>query len=1667
MERDITQVANGEGLESPELKLAAMPDYDNPDTITQIADGTYNTTYKQRTGYDSPWTAPIEYMRDKYEMGDASVVRGVKGFELWSQDNLNQDEERAALSDLQTPHLEAIQKNVNLLEAKLGPRNFFQFTGDAMNIAPSMMHTVKGGGIGAAVGAVGGGLLGAAITRNPAGAIIGAQSGAKTLYGVGALAAGVQLNIGGVYAGMVDKGIPRELARKYSMSAGLVMGGLEYFGVDQMSHVGRLAFAKQLKTKAGKEAVANMFKMLPPELMKHLSVAGSIVKGAGSETATEVSQDAVELYANAMVEYVSSDGKDRPWESKKFWQDAQAQLMQTAITTARGSLALAGGTHVAGDLTGKGTATFKDLVQRAQIKELQAQQRLVDQGMKSVREGKVGFGDVMEAIGHIVTGDKDQELEKAKLDAMDMTDEQAMAALYPSRQTTENGTTTLMTGVSKSEAEAKEAQAQPSEEELDASAANAAENMEPEVVLAEMQGDPDAAIAEEPDPAQNPDIEEMPEDAQMLLDGLFDEEEGTSYQESDSTIYSEAMPEFVGLEDTDPESNEMTEVEVQARVNQLTADIQRLTVQEQDLIRQMEKKKTKGHKLTAMEDRLAKIQEQKENLQFERDVTSEGFRSRNDVAAQKGQVRMSVLSKLIKRLERNADSVVKTRKQTNDRISRARGEGFKSGDFNARQAVRSLQGQLIQVINAATKNQKFRNDLKRYVNKVTNVRQFKTAAKKVDAALREMETKADQKQYEVSRKKLLDKIDRMTEDKTKTVGGKPTSNYDADTIARLKKFRVYAASKVLAERALLDFDQTHGTNFQNGDLHLIPDEALEDRQMAILANDLENRNLMELNIIQGNIAQWLQDSRDAMLQKKEAQKLEDELTLNTAKASLGVQPTDKAIKSKKAKPSHPFSDFHTPWLMWNSLLKYITPKDAGHALAALLDTTMAKAGYYAGRETSSLAMTKKLQETLDNNGFANTDINKKAYKDSNEIVTFTYTDQEGNQITTSPDRAQMIDIWMKMQDTSLHDTMRDADKGNSWTFTGEAAAGTSFQEQLEALLKPEDKLIGQAMIDFYADYHARVNAVYREKYGVDLPMRENYSPLNRTGYDVDPGDGVSFGALLPKSSKNRNANLNRVDPQNAYSTIDQHIDQWEHFMSYDTLMRKMRVVMKNADVRTHIADNFGNGTVTVLNTYQQRFIQNRPTLYDNSSAWLGVLMKSLSWAALGFKPVYQMAVQLSAGMSMWADYNPVDVAKGAVMYARNLGQTEQEFRNSAVLKHRYKEGASQEFKQALSSTGRLGGFLAYATKAPTPELGPGAYNVISKLTFAGMRLGDAGVVRVFGGPLYWAEIAKGSSPEQAMRAVERVTEQTQQSDAVDQMPHVFAQDQWKYFALGMFRLQPLQLYGQSLVASRDFLYNDRSAKGFAKLGYKMMSMWMLPGLMYGLVKAAPSLIAPSGDDDDRDKDAIFDIVSSTILGPANAVPGFGDAVEWLWWQVAAPAVGVDVPNFRKSIGGDPVSQQLFENPWKAIKSWGKVLENTADVDGDVEEEDATEDAQKAVADTVKAVSQLAGAPGAALNMPGNIVSRVEQGDWIGASFALGGWSTSQLTKRGSSTDEEDEEEDYGDEEDDTPLSQLIEEAKARLDAMDNESEGSQEPPADDSMRTDSEDFFGPPEDSAP
>ncbi|UKI40476.1 MAG: hypothetical protein L6V95_09800 [Candidatus Melainabacteria bacterium] len=94
-----------------------------------------------------------------------------------------------------------------------------------------------------------------------------------------------------------------------------------------------------------------------------------------------------------------------------------------------------------------------------------------------------------------------------------------------------------------------------------------------------------------------------------------------------------------------------------------------------------------------------------------------------------------------------------------------------------------------------------------------------------------------------------------------------------------------------------------------------------------------------------------------------------------------------------------------------------------------------------------------------------------------------YTFREDMQTTSDVKSGNELDILFNKNDKNRNTDFGILDK--------------STEELIEENLEPEDFALIDAEFKFYKEYHGRLNPFYREKFGIDMPFNEFYSPITR------------------------------------------------------------------------------------------------------------------------------------------------------------------------------------------------------------------------------------------------------------------------------------------------------------------------------------------------------------------------------------------------------------------------------------------------------------------------------------------------------------------------------------------------------------------------------------------
>lgn len=185
---------------------------------------------------------------------------------------------------------------------------------------------------------------------------------------------------------------------------------------------------------------------------------------------------------------------------------------------------------------------------------------------------------------------------------------------------------------------------------------------------------------------------------------------------------------------------------------------------------------------------------------------------------------------------------------------------------------------------------------------------------------------------------------------------------------------------------------------------------------------------------------------------------------------------------------------------------------------------------------------------------------------------------------------------------------------------GEWHYNEAMIDQIEEQLSDQAKAIRLHLMESYAAEYERINAVFRQLYGVDLPRHKNYAPLTLTpnqeqsGTTVDPATGFNYSGagFTPGALKTRSANaIAKPKFGDALTVFLGHTRQMEHFIAYAPFAQEAAALLNNRNVGDAVKAAAGEQTLSMLRGWVDHFGLggNR-----DASAFLG-LNKAISRAS--------------------------------------------------------------------------------------------------------------------------------------------------------------------------------------------------------------------------------------------------------------------------------------------------------------------------------------------------------------------------------------------------------------------------------------------------------------------
>lgn len=459
-------------------------------------------------------------------------------------------------------------------------------------------------------------------------------------------------------------------------------------------------------------------------------------------------------------------------------------------------------------------------------------------------------------------------------------------------------------------------------------------------------------------------------------------------------------------------------------------------------------------------------------------------------------------------------------------------------------------------------------------------------------------------------------------------------------------------------------------------------------------------------------------------------------------------------------------------------------------------------------------------------------------------------------------------VWQELQDPSLLASNQSPSKEHDpYMRDGEL---TDLGQRITDLLSPQVKEWAQWQLDyFYKDYYSRINEVYRNRRGVDMPLHESYSPIfvaDKMGAGFDVEDILAKQTLFSTAD---NAHLiTRVNHADKLRLMDgdrvmmNYIDKMEFYTSWSDVLDLLNdTFIKDGNIRKTVLQNFGTPALDALENRIKDFA-NAPQDRSTLAKWIRGFVGNYTIASLAIKP--KIAFNQFSSMAAYLEYAPVwDYAKQVFT---DWGGTKKAFENitkSDFFKERYK---MQTFDWITMET----------MKEDVHALNSrGGWDRFKNGTMFFTKYGDMATVLMGGIPVYkyyYDKVLKETGSEKRAQAIalqqwQTATGSTQQSGEKYDLSAVQRDPFWKI--LTMYKTQPFQ-YQRKVTAAARNLFSGKG--GFS---YNAKSL-----LLYHVVLPAMFQMVANGFKwDTRDE------IQAGLLGNLNEVFIAGDIFDFLMNKV--------------------------------------------------------------------------------------------------------------------------------------------------------------------------------------
>ena len=353
--------------------------------------------------------------------------------------------------------------------------------------------------------------------------------------------------------------------------------------------------------------------------------------------------------------------------------------------------------------------------------------------------------------------------------------------------------------------------------------------------------------------------------------------------------------------------------------------------------------------------------------------------------------------------------------------------------------------------------------------------------------------------------------------------------------------------------------------------------------------------------------------------------------------------------------------------------------------------------------------------------------------------------------------------WMEWKDAELVETFEKM----GWT---------------EETIKDVEKFIGPELIewaewqlDFYDKYYDEINEKFKERFYIDLPRHENYSPRQREGKQADIEEDQFLKSTNTQSSLVYGSMLARVRNTRKLKFLDgdttlmKHIVEMEQFKAWIMPMRELRSIFNSEEIQQAIKQEYGVHAAKLISNFlddMSRGGVNRALIVNALDRIRSRFVKS----KIALTPVISLK-QLASIPAFAVSIPAKDFASGMIDYWKNPIDNFRTLMSSEFMIQRYDVGFERDIVQMLHKTTsqRLAGVKTWSDML--------TWNV---------KLGDGAAIIVGGWSVYKYAYKKaikgGKTVEQAKKIAltkfERVSDNTQQSANIHQLSSIQRGGSW-------------------------------------------------------------------------------------------------------------------------------------------------------------------------------------------------------------------------------------------------------------------------------------------------